>query len=76
MITLDGLKVKKDSIKEVIIDGSTYYALTDEFIKIALDNDELLLIYKNCPDAPIENNPFEHLFDEIPTVNLDNLTNN
>ena len=76
MITLNGLKVRKDSIREVIIDGSTYYALTDDFIKIALDNEELLLVYKKCPDAPIENNPFEHLFDETPVVNLDNLTNN
>ena len=54
MITLNGLKVRKDSIKEVIIDGSTYYALTDEFIKIALDNDELLLVYKEAPQATID----------------------
>lgn len=54
MITLNGLKVKKDSIKEVIIDGSICYALTDEFIKIALDNDELLLVYNEAPKATID----------------------
>ena len=51
MITLNGLKVRKDSIREVIIDGSICYALTDEFIKIALDNDELLLVYQETPKA-------------------------
>lgn len=54
MITLNGLKVKKDSIKEVIIEGSIYYALTDDFIKISLDNDELLLVYKEAPNATID----------------------
>lgn len=54
MITLNGLKVRKDSIKEVIIEGSIYYALTDDFIKIALDNDELLLVYKEAPNATID----------------------
>lgn len=54
MITLNGLKVRKDSIKEVIVDGSICYALTDDFIKIALDNDELLLVYKEAPKATID----------------------
>ena len=54
MITLNGLKVKKESIKEVIIDGSICYALTDEFMKIALDNDELLLVYQEAPKATID----------------------
>lgn len=54
MITLNGLKVRKDSIKEVIIEGSIYYALTDDFIKISLDNDELLLVYKEAPNATID----------------------
>lgn len=54
MITLNGLKVRKDSIREVIIDGSICYALTDEFIKIALDNDELLLVYQEAPKATID----------------------
>ena len=49
MITLYGLKVRKDSIKEVRTEGGCYYALTDDFIKINLDHDEIMLVYRECP---------------------------
>lgn len=61
MITLYGLRVPKNSIKEVFIDGGCYYAMTDDFIKICLDHDEILLVYKECPQVK-DNDPYKKLF--------------
>ena len=61
MITLYGLRVPKDSIKEVFIDGGCYYAMTDDFIKINLDHDEILLVYKECPQVK-DNDVYKRIF--------------
>lgn len=61
MITLYGLRVPKDSIKEVFIDGGCYYAMTDDFIKINLDHDEILLVYKECPKVK-DNDVYKRIF--------------
>ena len=55
------MRVPKDSIKEVFIDGGCYYAMTDDFIKINLDHDEILLVYKECPKVK-DNDVYKRIF--------------
>lgn len=51
MITLDRSKVRKDTIKRVVIEGSCCYVYTTDFLKIGIGPEELLLIYKECPQV-------------------------
>lgn len=49
MITLDGLRVRKDSVKEVVNENGLFYALTDDFMMINITKDECVLVYRECP---------------------------
>lgn len=61
MITLYGLRVPKDSIKEVVTEGGCYYALTDDFMMINITKDECVLVYRECPKIK-DNDVFKKMF--------------
>ena len=49
MITLDGLRVRKDSVKKVVNENGLFYVLTDDFMMINITKDECVLVYRECP---------------------------
>lgn len=61
MITLDGLRVKKDSVKEVVNENGLFYALTDDFMMINITKDECVLVYRECPKIK-DNDVYKRIF--------------
>lgn len=65
MIKLDGIRVRKDSVKEVIKDGSLFYVLTDDFLRINVTKDECMLVYYNCPKINEKSEEYKEMFKNI-----------
>lgn len=63
MITLDGLRVKKDSVKEVVNENGLFYALTDDFMMINITKDECVLVYRECPKIKDNEEFYRRMFD-------------
>lgn len=70
MITLDGLRVRKDSVKEVVNENGLFYVLTDDFIMINITKDECVLVYRECPKIKDNEEFYRRMFDPDNAVSL------